>query len=147
MELILRHIFYLWGQAFKAPYRHFPIRSTLFCFESNWFLLAFYLLCLHFKCLKYWLHIIIWLSLYLEKHIILLFCKSENRSSTFVSLWNKCVVKKGSPSGFNRVSALIRRTVYQNWPFWVKTPITSTVLICTLYKLQGSFIILLGVYC
>ena len=28
-----------------------------------------------------------------------------------------------------------------------KTPITSTALICTLYKLQGSFIILLGVYC
>ena len=40
-----------------------------------------------------------------------------------------------------------RRTVYQNWPFWVKTPITSRALICSLYKLQGSFIILLGVYC
>ena len=39
------------------------------------------------------------------------------------------------------------RTMYQNWPFWVKTPITSTSGIARLYKLQGSFIILLGVYC
>ena len=48
--------------------------------------------------------------------------------------------------GFQQ-SRLNRRTVYQNWPFWVKTPITSTSGIARLYKLQGSFIILLGVYC
>ena len=44
-------------------------------------------------------------------------------------------------------SFVMPRTVYQNWPFWVKTPITSTSGIARLYKLQGSFIILLSVYC
>ena len=39
------------------------------------------------------------------------------------------------------------RKVGWNWAKTPKTPITSTALICILYKLQGSFIILLGVYC